>query len=161
MLSRYVMLAAFPVALVIGGRFCYRTFDHAAARSDAPACDQRPASEQSLEEISQALNDLRARRDAFAQLVSRLADELASNKIGLAGARDSVFYFCLQNYPEHLENLAMAEAGADIKLIVARHLVDAVRARVDPPTANAQASERMARVERELRELECGEVAFN
>ena len=156
MICRYLALAIFPVAFVVGGRFYLGAPDVAGCT----VAERDLVSEESNRETARWLEDLRSRRNAFAKFATEISDDLASGDVKLIAAVDRMFYYCLQNYPEHLESVAFIASGRDIKAKLGHNLVWGVRTILGERAARPQEVELMARLERELNELDGGAVAW-
>jgi hypothetical protein len=74
------------------------------------------------------LNDQSARRARFAQFADQLTSKMADGQISMREATERVFYYCLQQYPEHLENVLTVAPGKDVKIALADNLVASLEA---------------------------------
>jgi hypothetical protein len=98
------------------------------------------------------LADLQSRRDRFVAIADMLDKELHRGAISLCEATERLFFYCVQNYPEHLDNVALAEMGRNIKTRLARNLLRAFEGD-QGPGITAAVDEAAVRLEREMREL--------
>jgi len=157
MFCRYLSLAIFPVAVVLGGQL-YTGVRNVGCGTIA---ERDLVSEESNRETSLWLEDLRSRRNAFAKFATEISDDLASGDVKLIAAVDRMFYYCLQNYPEHLESVSFIAPGRDIKAKLGHNLVWGVRTILGEQPERPQDAELIARLERELHELDGGAGAWH
>jgi hypothetical protein len=78
--------------------------------------------------LERELTHQQARRDSFAEFANNLTCAMAHGQTSLHEATDRVFYYCLQQYPEHLENVLAAAPGKDVKIALADNLVAGLEA---------------------------------
>jgi hypothetical protein len=99
------------------------------------------------------MNQQAERRGVFIQFADRVGGELMRGEVGLATATERLFYFCLQNYPEYMENIWTVEPGRNIKTKIANNLVRTLVKAEEPPNPSAERAALLGRLDRELREL--------
>jgi hypothetical protein len=99
------------------------------------------------------LADLHSRRDVYATVAALLENGLVRGTIDLGEATDRLFYFCVQNYPEHLEFVLMVETGQNIKTRLARNLMGTCQLALEDGRGGSCVDEIIARLNRELRDL--------
>jgi hypothetical protein len=152
MFSRCLAVGSLSLALVGGAQFYP---DRWADRSESLTVRGEDVAAQSGYdgERRQALIDLRCRRDAFAQFLARLGGELTRGETRLGEATERLFYYCLQNYPEHLENVSHAEQGRHIKTRLARSILRGLGAVQFQPDVPPNHGEVLARLEQEVSEV--------
>jgi hypothetical protein len=156
MLSRFIAVTAFSVATVLGVHL-YRTWSAPAptGRDITAVGEDLSVMDEVNRERAQQLHDTWRRWLAFNQLTVKLTAELARGETGLHDATNRLFYYCLQNYPEHLECVMYAERGRSIKMSIAHNLVRPFRAPRVPEYEGPGMAEAAARLEQELLELAC------
>ncbi len=72
------------------------------------------------------LEDHARRRTAFLQFETRLIAGLRRKETNLRAVTERLFYYCLQHFPEHLENVCNAERGGHIKTKLAQNILRSV-----------------------------------
>lgn len=123
MFRRYLAVTAGSMALIVGVQF-YPQGEKRRQRAVFP--EEQPSTMTATErERYEQLVDMRARRDGYAKIADLLTRELARGAIDLREATERLFYYCVQNYPEHLEYVLLAETGQNIKTRLARNLLRA------------------------------------
>jgi hypothetical protein len=85
--------------------------------------DQQPDIPEELRQRWQTLDEQAQRRNAFRLFEARLMAALLHKETSLRDATERMFYYCLEHYPEHLENVSNAERGPHIKTKVAQNIV--------------------------------------
>jgi hypothetical protein len=151
MFSRFLAVSALSLALVGGAQYC-RSRPAGAAGKAMISEEELFAQSDYDHERRQELCELRSRRYAFVHFLNRLSAELGRGEVALAEATERIFYFCLQNYPEHLENVNHAEEGRNIKTKIARSLLRGFDI-ADKTTGTANDKATLARLEQEIRAL--------
>jgi hypothetical protein len=153
MFSRFLAASALSIVAIAGVRY-YCDASAAPRQQQAIFPEDQPTSMTGPERARcEQLLDSSQRRGAYAQLAEHLAHALEAGTMGLGDATERLFYFCLQNYPEHLEHVAFAEQGEHIKTKLARNLVRAFPTPQAGGAANAAQAEVAVRLDRELHEL--------
>ncbi len=104
-------------------------------------------------EYGQRLEERRVRRNAFMALTERLLDDLANGRCTLAAATDRQFYYCLEQYPEHLVFVLHVERAKHLKTRVAMNLVRNFEPEDDGCPGGARRAAAFTRMECELAEL--------
>jgi hypothetical protein len=69
------------------------------------------------------------RRDAFSRFDARLQAALLRRETSLRDATEKMYYYCLQHYPEHLDNIFHAERGSHIKMKIAQNILRSLTVR--------------------------------
>lgn len=151
MFSRYLAVAVLSTIVVFGARYYPRPLECSAQALFEP---QEPAAMSPAErDRHEHLVDVGSRRGSFAELTESLTGQLTSGTIGLREATERLFYYCVQNYPEHLEHVALAETGQNIKTMLAANLLRSFRSAREHGCGVTPNDELLARLDRELREL--------
>jgi hypothetical protein len=150
MLCRYLAVTTVLLVVVVGARFN----PHAADRRERPIfmAEQPSTMTGTDRERYEQLVDLRARRDEYSKIDDLLTKELARGAINLREATERMFYYCIQNYPEHLEYVSVAETGQNIKTRLARNFLGGFQT-AQNDGAKSGIDEIVVRLDRELREL--------
>jgi hypothetical protein len=121
MFRRYLAVTSVSMVVVAGVRFSPHMIER---RERAIGAKEQPSTTiEADHERYERLADLQTRRDGYARIAELLTKELARGAIDLREATDRLFYYSIQNYPEHLENVSLAEQGQNVKTCLARHLV--------------------------------------
>src|SRR5437763_6579246 len=101
------------------------------------------------------LDEQAQRRAGFAAYQERLLTALRDNQATLRDTTERVFYYCVQHYPEHLENVGHAEPAQHIKMKLAQNLVRALQVPCGAPPETPEWCSRAAlgRLQQELQAL--------
>jgi hypothetical protein len=106
------------------------------------------------------LEDKAQRRERFMHFEEAMLAQLARQEVDLRDTVDRLFYYSLNQYPEHLDNIATVEPGRDIKTKLGQNLLRAIR--IAHTYGEGDFSSVIVRLDSELHELtqtECGETA--
>jgi hypothetical protein len=153
MFSRYLAATALSIAVIAGVRSYLSAIDPPRHTQAIPEAEMPANMGQAERERFEDLRDVARRRGEYAKFAEALTLELERGTIGLREATERIFYFCIQNYPEHLDHAGFAEEGLNIKTKIARNLVRTPGPISAIPAAAARTEDVTARLERELREL--------
>jgi hypothetical protein len=115
---------------VIAGVLCYRGWSAQPEPRSALVRELVGATEETRRAWME-MEDQQQRRDEFMRFEGRLIDALEHAEIALRDAVERSFYYCLQNYPEHLLNVNNATGGAHIKAKLALNILRALEARTE------------------------------
>jgi len=153
MLSRFMAVSALSIVAIAGARY-YHAASAPPERPQTALPEDQPAPMEGTErERHEQLSDLALRRGAYARLADQLGHELEGGTMALGDATERLFYFCLQNYPEHLQFVACIEPGEHIKTKLARNLTRPFSMPRAEGDAGSPTTEIAARLDRELRAL--------
>ena len=129
MFRRYVMPTILSLA-VIAGVLCYRGWT-APPQPRGVLVRELVGATEEMRRAWTEMEDQQQRRDAFVRFEGRLIGALERDEIALRDAVERSFYYCLQNYPEHLLNVNNAAGGVHIKAKLALNILRALEVRVE------------------------------
>jgi hypothetical protein len=151
MFRRYLAVTAVSMVVVVGARLSTGLVER---REPAIVVEEQLSTMSEADrERCERLADLQTRRDGYAQIAELLTKELARGAINLREATDRLFYYSIQNYPEHLGNVAVAEPRQNIKTCLARHLLRQFLWAREDGLGGPDVEAVVARLNREFREL--------
>ena len=85
--------------------------------------NRRPLDPVQVEEETERLQDQRQMRERFVGFSEELIAALIARRMGLIEARERLLFYCLGQYPQHLERVGMFEEGASLREKLARNLL--------------------------------------
>src|SRR6202035_3491559 len=103
MLSRFIAVSTLSMVAIAGVRYYGNASASPQGQQAVFPADPPAAMDECERERYEQLQDRARRRGVYAQLAAKLTHELEAGTMLLSDATERTFYFCLQNYPEHLE----------------------------------------------------------
>jgi hypothetical protein len=128
MLSRYLVAGTVSIVVLAGVQY-YQNTDAPAPNMVQVRVDQVPGAPEEQSRTWREFDERAQRRDGFARYDAHLLQELMLKRTTLRDATERIFYYCLQHYPEHLENVHHAEQAQHIKMKLARNLLRGLQVR--------------------------------
>lgn len=128
MLRRCLTAGIASIVLIVGVEW-YRGRAAPAPAVVEARVDQQAGVPEETRRAWRELEDQSQRRNRFRQFESRLMQALVQREISLRDATERLFYYCLEHYPEHLENVNHAEPGHHIKMKLAQNMVRSLEVR--------------------------------
>jgi hypothetical protein len=152
MVARYLAVVTFSLGVVGGVQFIASTGALPRSCRSSPAVLSSPTSEFDQERGAE-LADWKARRARYVVFADILEKRLLGGTIRLFEATERLFFFCVENYPEHLDFLTLIETGRNIKTRIANNLVRGFRCAQAERFGGSAMDGIVERLERELGEL--------
>jgi hypothetical protein len=152
MVARYLSVVALSFGVIGSVRFIATTSAPPRSSISSPAALSSSTNEFD-QERGAALVDQKFRRERYVTLVDRLEKGLLQGTICLREATERLFYYCVENYPEIIDFMVLAETGKNIKTRIARSFLRGFHIAQAERYGGSAMDDIVERLERELGDL--------